>query len=95
MPDASDRQPDRRFDLESLPLDLRLQGSEGLDVNHASRLRMQFLVGQQASLVTQTQFADAKAAALMTLMGLVALNGPVRIDPRGPHGDRRDRAFSS
>ena len=83
MPDASALDPED-FDLESLPLDLRIQGSEGLDPNHASRLRMQFLVSQQASLVTQTQFADAKAAALMTLLGLVALNGPVRIGPPGP-----------
>ncbi len=56
---------------------------EGVDVNHTSRIRVQFLVSQHASLVTQTQFADAKAAALMTLMGLVALNGPVKIGAVG------------
>lgn len=94
MADAPDRFPRDRpdatsetdpFDLEALSLDGRIQGHEGLDVNHASRMRMQFLVGQHASLVTQTQFADAKAAALMTLMGLVALNGPVQIRATGPH----------
>lgn len=81
-PDRNDHGP---FDLETLPLDRPIQGHEGMDVNHASRMRMQFLVGQHASLVTQTQFADAKAAALMTLMGLVALNGPVKITAADPH----------
>ncbi len=76
---------DSPFDIGCLPLEERIEGHEGLDVNHASRMRMQFLVGQHASLVTQTQFADAKAAALMTLMGLVALNGPVQIRAAGPH----------
>lgn len=74
----------RDFDIEAINLDIPVEGVEGLDANHASRLRMQFLVSQHASLVTQTQFADAKAAALMTLMGLVALNGPVKIGSVGP-----------
>ncbi|MEO1490721.1 MAG: Pycsar system effector family protein [Pseudomonadota bacterium] len=73
------------FDIETLDLETAIEGTEGLDVNHASRLRMQFLVSQHASLVTQTQFADAKAAAVMTLMGLVALNGPVKIGAVGAH----------
>lgn len=79
---ANDAAPERTptsFDIETLSLDDPIQGNEGLDVNHASRLRMQFLASQHASLVTQVQFADAKAAALMTLMGLVALNGPVKV----------------
>jgi hypothetical protein len=84
MPDAPQPDLQRHFDIESVPADLRIAGTEGLDANHASRLRMQFLVSQHGSLVTQTQFADAKAAALMTLMGLVALNGPVRIGSSGP-----------
>ncbi len=75
----------KAFDIEALDLDLPIDGIEGLDVNHASRLRMHFLSTQHASLVTQTQFADAKAAALMTLMGLVALNGPVKIGAVGSH----------
>lgn len=85
MPDAPEFDTEKPFDLEKLPLDMRIQGNEGLDVNHMSRMRMQFLVGQHASLVTQTQFADAKAAALMTLLGLIALNGPVQIRAVGPH----------
>ena len=67
------------FDIENVGLDHGIEGTEGLDVNHASRLRMQFLTAQHASMVTQIQFADAKAAALMTLMGLIALNGPVKV----------------
>jgi hypothetical protein len=79
-----DRDADGSFDIERLPVDLRIGGTEGLDVNHASRLRMQFLTSQQASLVAQTQFADAKAGALMALLGLVALNGPVKVGTAGP-----------
>lgn len=78
-PDRLDRNVEDPFDIDEMPLDRPIDGREGLDVNHASRMRMQFLVGQHASLVSQTQFADAKAAALMTLMGLVALNGPVQV----------------
>lgn len=85
MADAPDRNDTGPFEIETLPLDRPIEGHEGLDPNHASRMRMQFLVGQHASLITQTQFADAKAAALMTLMGLVALNGPVQIRAQGPH----------
>ena len=76
--------PGTQFDIASLPVGLHLGGSEGLDVNQASRLRMHFLVSQQASLVAQTQFADAKAAALMALLGIVALNGPVKLGGAGP-----------
>ena len=72
------------FNIDDIELDIPVEGTEGLDANHASRLRLQFLVSQHASLVTQTQFADAKAAALMTLMGLVALNGPIKIGAIGP-----------
>ena len=84
--DASQPAEKRRaFDIEALGPAEHVEGHEGLDANHASRLRMQFLASQHASLVTQVQFADAKAAALMTLMGLVALNGPVKIAAAGPH----------
>lgn len=48
-------------------------------IHGLNRMRLQFLVSQHASIVTQTQFADAKAAALMTLLGLLALNGPVKL----------------
>ncbi|MEM6622555.1 MAG: Pycsar system effector family protein [Pseudomonadota bacterium] len=67
------------FDIEALELSEALEGTEGLDVNNASRLRMQFLTSQHASLVSQVQFSDAKAAAIMTVMVLVALNGPLQV----------------
>lgn len=83
MPDAPDRDPERPVDIESLPLGPDLGGREGVDVNELCRLRLQFLISQHASLVAQTQFADAKAGALMALLGLVALNGPVELGGAG------------
>jgi Family of unknown function (DUF5706) len=84
MPDAPDLDPKGPFDITCLPVDLQLAGREGLDVNEVSRQRLQFLISQHASLVAQTQFADAKAGALMALLGLVALNGPVELVGAGP-----------
>ncbi|MEM7464896.1 MAG: hypothetical protein AAF362_19670 [Pseudomonadota bacterium] len=66
--------------LEKVDLSRPLSGSEGVDPNHASRIRVQTLLFQNTSLVQQTQFADAKAAGLMTVIGLLALNGPVPMD---------------
>lgn len=66
--------------LEKVDLSRPLSGSEGVDPNHASRIRIQTLLMQHNSLVQQTQFADAKAAGLMTVIGLLALNGPVPMD---------------
>jgi len=77
------------FTLAALPLGDDLGGTEGLDPNYVSRIRVQYLLGQNHALVTQMQFADAKAAALMTIMGLIALRGPIDvtamrlIDPLG------------
>lgn len=45
---------------------------EGDDV----RARINFLDAQNTTIMTQTQFADAKAAALMTVMSLIALRSP-------------------
>ena len=42
--------------------------------------RLDFMIAQNNSVVAQTQFADAKAAGLMTLMGLLALRGPFKLD---------------
>ena len=42
--------------------------------------RLDFMIAQNHSVVAQTQFADAKAAGLMTLMGLLALRGPFKLD---------------
>lgn len=41
----------------------------------AMRARMSFLTAQNSAILTQTQFADAKAGALMTILGLVAIKG--------------------
>ena len=71
------------FNIEEYDPSGGIEGTEGMDVNHAARLKMQFLTAQHASMITQTQFADAKAAALMTVMGLVALNGPVKMADAG------------
>ena len=63
--------------LEDVDLSRPLAGSEGADANHASRIRVQTLLVQHASLVRQTQFADTKSGGLITVIGLLALNGPV------------------
>ncbi|MEM7176391.1 MAG: hypothetical protein AAGD47_05410 [Pseudomonadota bacterium] len=63
-------------DLDNLDISLSIDSSEGLDVNHASRARLQFLAAQSHALLAQTQFADAKAAALMAISGLLAIQGP-------------------
>ena len=54
-------------------------GHEGVDANHTSRIRVQALLDQNHSLVQQTQFADAKAGGLVTLVGLLALKGPIPV----------------
>lgn len=56
---------------------------EHVDVGDSIRARIHFLVAQNAALNVQTQFADAKAAALMTLMGILALRGPIPISALG------------
>lgn len=58
-------------------LNVRLRDSEGLDMNHASRIRAQYLLVQHQSMIAQSQFADAKAGAILALLGLLALRGPV------------------
>lgn len=67
-------------DLDQLSFEEPITSEEGLDVNHTSRARIQFLAAQSHALLTQTQFADAKAAALMTLSGVLMLNGPAGLD---------------
>ncbi|MBY8975500.1 hypothetical protein KHP62_06765 [Rhodobacteraceae bacterium NNCM2] len=62
--------------LDQLDLGQSIASHEGVDVNYASRIRSQYLIAQSTVLVTQTQFADAKAAALMTLSGLLMFRGP-------------------
>jgi hypothetical protein len=60
------------------PADLpHLETSEGVDANHTARARIHYLIAQNNALIAQVQFADAKAAALLALVGLLALKGPV------------------
>ena len=66
-----------RHKIGELDLSYPLAGSEGVDTNHASRIRVQMLLDQHSSLIQQTQYADAKAGALITVIGLLALNGPL------------------
>ncbi|MEM0945235.1 MAG: hypothetical protein AAGI70_14965 [Pseudomonadota bacterium] len=62
--------------IDALAYDQPIRSAEGMDANHTGRARLQFLAAQATTLITQTQFADAKAAALMTLSGLLAFQGP-------------------
>ena len=59
-------------DLDSLPLDCDIGSREAVSVDYAARIRLQYLAEQTATLVRQTQFADAKASAVLALAGLVA-----------------------
>lgn len=63
--------------LEEIDLTKPLAGSEGHDINYVSRIRSQYLMAQHQALLTQVQFADAKAIALLTVIGFVVFRGPV------------------
>jgi Pycsar effector protein len=63
--------------IGEIDLSYPLSGREGVDPNHASRIRVQTLLDQHSSLIQQTQFADAKSGGLITVIGLLALNGPL------------------
>ena len=65
---------------DRIDLTLPLEGTEGLDVNYISRVRTQYLYAQHQALITQTQFADAKAAALLALVGILSLRGPIPVE---------------
>jgi hypothetical protein len=66
--------------LNELELNLDLKGCEGLDINYVSRIRSQYLFTQHQTMITQMQFADAKAAALIALIGFITLRGPIKLD---------------
>jgi len=65
-----------RAQLDEMAMDVDISSQEGLDANHMSRARIQFLTAQNQALVNQFQFADAKAGVLITLMGLLAFQRP-------------------
>ena len=62
--------------IETLKLDQNLASHEGISTDQMTRVRLAYLQGQNATLVQQTQFADAKAGALLAMIGLIATRGP-------------------
>ncbi len=68
MPEKPDQ------DLEGMPLDADIGSKEQLSVDQLTRSRLEFALSQNAAIIHQTQFADAKAATLLALTGLLALS---------------------
>lgn len=62
--------------IDEFPLDLDITSREGISIDQMTRVRLAFLTGQTNALVAQTQFADAKAGALLAIIGLIATRGP-------------------
>jgi hypothetical protein len=58
--------------LDQIQLVENIGSLEGVSVDQLTRARLQFALGQNHTLMTQTQFADAKAATLLTLIGLLS-----------------------
>ncbi|WP_306120006.1 MULTISPECIES: hypothetical protein [unclassified Roseitalea] len=75
--EAMDQRTDVIPEIEHVDLDRPLAGNEGLNVNYISRIRTQYLFAQHQALLTQVQFADAKAIALVTLIGVMLFRGPI------------------
>ncbi|QIE57033.1 hypothetical protein G5B40_17260 [Pikeienuella piscinae] len=68
--------------IEDLPLDRDVSSHEGISIDQTARVRLAYLLGQNSALVAQTQFADAKAGALLAIVGLLATRGPgASLDP--------------
>ena len=61
--------------LEKPEADEAVRVDEGISRGDSVRARMLFLVSQNNTLVNQTQFADAKAGALMTVLLLISTKG--------------------
>ena len=53
----------------------QVQTFDDVSMGDSVRARMQYLLAQNGMILNQTQFADAKAGALMTILGLVAIKG--------------------
>ena len=62
--------------IDDLPLDRDVTSKEGVSLDYMARVRIAYLMGQNQTMVAQTQFADAKAGALLAFIGLVATRGP-------------------
>lgn len=59
--------------IGKLDLEVDIGSSEGLSVDQLARARLQFLLGQNTSILHQTQFADAKAGTLLAVFGVVTV----------------------
>ncbi len=66
----------KQMRLDGMPLDVDISSREGISLDYIARVRIAFLLGQNGAMVTQTQFADAKAGALLAFIGLLATRGP-------------------
>ncbi len=62
--------------IEALDPNLDISSHEGLSTDQMTRARLSYLIAQNNSLIQQVQFADAKAGALLAVIGLVATRGP-------------------
>lgn len=55
---------------------------EGVSMGDLLRCKIQYLAAQNRALKQESQFADAKSATLMTVIGLLIVNGPFASDYR-------------
>lgn len=62
--------------IDEVTLDVDIGSREGISLNYVTRDRMAFALGQNQTMITQTQFADAKAGAMLAFLGLIATRGP-------------------
>lgn len=62
--------------IDEMEMDVDIGSREGISLNYVTRDRMAFALGQNQTMITQTQFADAKAGAMLAFLGLIATRGP-------------------
>jgi len=62
--------------IDEMELNVDIGSHEGISLNYITRDRMAFVLGQNQTMITQTQFADAKAGAMLAFLGLIATRGP-------------------
>ena len=62
--------------IDEMAMDIDIGSQEGISLNYITRDRMAFVLGQNQTMITQTQFADAKAGAMLAFLGLIATRGP-------------------
>lgn len=69
-----------KISIDDLPLDVDIEGHEGVNINTLSGMRVNVLLDQNKTMSTQTKFADAKAGALLAFIGLMATRGPAAVN---------------